>query len=126
MTDNLSKRINVNKMESRITFKIKTRCYLELLTPQTTKLLGSTKSKTIKDENGENVPNLEIIGVVLIHCNIVNNDYQQGLRVLHTFIPNTSFDQLLYISPQKLFFKKRLVQNFHILKYGLLIKILNH
>ena len=126
MTDNLSKRINVNKMESRITFKIKTRYYLELLTPQTKKLLGSTKSKTIKDENGENVPNLEIIGVVLIHCNIVNNDYQQGLRVLHTFIPNTSFDQLLYISPKKLFFKKRLVQNFHILKYGLVIKILNH
>ena len=48
MTDNLSKRINVNKMESRITFKIKTKYYLELLTPQTTKLLGSTKSKTIK------------------------------------------------------------------------------
>ena len=126
MTDNLSKRINVNKMESRITFKIKTRYYLELLTPQTTKLLGSTKSKAIKDENGENVPNLEIIGVVLIHCNIVNNDYQQGLRVLHKFVPNTSFDQLLDISPKKLFLKKRLVQNFHILKYGLLIKILNH
>ena len=68
----------------------------------------------------------EIIVVVLIHCNIVNNDYQQGLRVLHKFVPNTSFDQLLDISPKKLFFKKRLVQNFHILKYGLLIKILNH
>ena len=70
------------------------------------KLLGSTKNKITKDENGENVPHLEITEVVLIHCNIVNNDYQQNLRVLYTFIPNKSFGQLLDISPKKsIFFK---------------------
>ena len=64
-------------MENRITFKIKTGCYLELLTSETMKLFGSTKSKITKDENGENVPSLEITEVVLVHCNIVKNDYQQ-------------------------------------------------
>ena len=58
------------------------------------KLLGRTKIKITKDENGENVPRLEITEVVLIHCNIVNNDYQQDSRVLYTFVPNKSFGQL--------------------------------
>ena len=62
-------------MEKGITFKIKTGYYLELLTPETTKLLGSTKSKITKDKNGENVPHLEITDIVLIHCNIANNVY---------------------------------------------------
>ena len=66
------------------------------------KLLGSTKSKITKDENGENVPHLEITEVVLIHCNIVNSDYQQDSRVLYTFVTNKSFDQLLDISPKNL------------------------
>ena len=70
------------------------------------KLLGSTKSKITKDENGENVSHLEITEVVLIHCNIVNNDYQQDSRVLHTFVPNKSFGQLLDISPKKFIFLK--------------------
>ena len=61
------------------------------------KLLGSTKSKIIKDENGENVPYLEIL------CNVVNNSYQQNSRVLYTFVPNKSFGQLLNISPKKTF-----------------------
>ena len=65
-----------------------------------TKLLGSTKSKITKDENGENVPHLEMTEGVLVHCNIVNNNYQQDSRVLYTFIPNESFGQLLDISPK--------------------------
>ena len=68
---------NINKIERRITFKIKTGSYLELLTPEIMKLLGSTKSKITKNENGENVPYLEVTEVVLIHCNVVNNSYQQ-------------------------------------------------
>ena len=52
------------------------------------KLLGNTKNKITQDKNGENVPRLGIIEVVLVHCNIVNNDYQQGSRVLYTFVPN--------------------------------------
>ena len=61
--------------DNRITFKIKTRYYLKFLTPETTKLLGSTKKKITKNKNGENVPHLKITEVVLVHCNIVNNDY---------------------------------------------------
>ena len=61
------------------------------------KLLGSTKSKITKDENCKNVPHLEITEVVLIHCNIFNNDYQQDSRVLYTFVPNKSFGKLLDI-----------------------------
>ena len=52
------------------------------------KLLRSTKSKITKDENGENIPNLQITKIVPIHMNTVNNDYQQDLRVLYTFVPN--------------------------------------
>ena len=74
-TDNPPIRIHVNKIKSSIMFEIKTRFYLESLTPETIKLLGSTKSKRTNDENGENVPHLEITEVVLVHCNIVNNDY---------------------------------------------------
>ena len=74
--DNSPIRIYVNKIENGITFKIKTGYYLTLLTPETIKLLGSTENKTTKVEIGENVPHLEITKVVLVHCNIVNNDYQ--------------------------------------------------
>ena len=94
------------KIENRITFKIKTGYYLELLMPETMKLLGSTKSKTTKDENGENVPHLEITEVILVHWNIVNNDYQLDSRVLYAFIPNKPFGQLLDISPQNFIISK--------------------
>ena len=70
----------------------------ELLTPEAMKLLGSTENKIAKNKNGENVPHLEITGVVLVHCNIVNNDYQQDSGVLYTFVPNKLFGSLLQIS----------------------------
>ena len=66
----------VNKIENRITFKIKTGYYLKLLIPETMKFLRSTKSKINKDKNGENVPHLEIAEVILVHYNIAYNDYQ--------------------------------------------------
>ena len=72
----------VNKIENRITFKIKTGYSLELLTSKTMKFIGSTENKVTKDKNGENVRHLEVTEVVLVHCNIVNNDYQQDSRVL--------------------------------------------
>ena len=77
VTDNSPIRIYVNKVESRITFRIKIGYYLKLSTPETMKLLGSTKNKITKDKNGKNLPHLEITEVALVHCNIVNNDYQQ-------------------------------------------------
>ena len=70
------------------------------------KLLGSTKSKITKDKNGENVLYLEITEEVLIHCNVVNNSYQQNSRVLYTFVPNKSFGQLLDISPENFIYLK--------------------
>ena len=77
-----------------ITFKIKDGYSLELLTKETMKLLGSAENKITKDKNGENVPHLEITEVVLVHCNMVNNDYQQDSRVLYTFVPNKPFGSL--------------------------------
>ena len=86
--------------------KIKTGCYLELLTPETIKLLRSTKSKITKDRNREDVPHLEITEVVLIHCNMVNNDYQQDSKVFYTFVLNKSFGQLLDSSTKTFIFLK--------------------
>ena len=70
------------------------------------KLLGSNKSKITKDKNGENVPNLEMTEIVFVHWNIVNKNYQQGPSVLHKFITNKSFGQLLDISPKTFIFLK--------------------
>ena len=70
------------------------------------KLLLSTKSKINKDESGENVPHLEITEVVLTHCNIVNNNYQQDSRVSYTFVPYKSFGQLQDILPKIFIFLK--------------------
>ena len=67
----------MNKIKTRIIFKIKTGYCIELLTSGTMKLLGSTENKITKNKNGENVLHLEVTEVVLVHCNIVNNDYQQ-------------------------------------------------
>ena len=101
--------IYVNKFENRITFKIKKGYSLELLTKETMKLLGSTENKITKDKNGENVPHLEItevVLVVLVHCNMINDDYQEDSRVLYTFVPNEPFGSLLQISPANHIFLK--------------------
>ena len=82
--DNPQIRIYVNKIENRITFKVKSGYYLELLTPETMKLLGSAERKITKNKNGENVPHSEVVELVLVHCNLVNNDYQQDSRILYT------------------------------------------
>ena len=104
--DNPSIRICVNKIENRITFKIQAGYYFELLTPETMKLLGSTESKITKDKHGENVPHLQVAEIVLVHCNLVNNDYQQDSRILYRFVPNKPFGSLLEISlTNHIFFK---------------------
>ena len=103
MTDNPAIRIYVNKIENRITFKIKTGYYFKLLMVEIIKLLERTKSKTAADKNDENMPHLEITEVVLIHCNIVN-DYQHDSKVLYTFVPNKSSGQFFDISPKNFVF----------------------
>ena len=110
--NNPSVRIYVTKIENRITFKIETGYSLELLTSETMKSLGSAENKINKDKNGENVPHLEITEGVLVHCNIVNNDYQQDSRVLYTFVLNKPFGSLLEISPQNHIFLKTFSSEF--------------
>ena len=96
--DNPSIRIYVNKIENRIMFKI------------------STVNKINKDKNGENVPNLEVVEVVLVHCNLVDNDYQQELRILYSFVPNKTFGSLLEISPRNHAFLKTFNSEFREIK----------
>ena len=87
--------ICLNKIKNRIIYGYK----LELLTPETIKLLGSTEEDVDQDNNGENVPKLEIVEAVLVYCNLVKNDYQHTSKVVFTFVPNKEFGQLLNVSP---------------------------
>ena len=114
--DNPSIKIYVKKNENRVAFKIKKGYYLELLTPERMKLLGSTKSKITKDKNGENVPHLEIVDLVLIYCNFVNNNYQQNSRILYRFVPNKPFGSLLETSPANHIFLKTFNSEFQEIK----------
>ena len=99
LTDNPSIKIYSNKIKNRIVFKIKNGYKLELLTPETMKLLGSTKKVVDKDKNGENVPKLESAEVVFVHCNLVKNDYQHTSKLLFSFASNKTFGQLRNVAP---------------------------
>ena len=124
--DNPSIKVYVNKTKNEITFKIKTGYYLELLTHETIKLLGITDNKITKDKTGENVPHFEITVVVLIHCNIVNNDYQQDSIVLYTFVPNKPFGNLLEISPKNHIFLKPFNSEFQVIQVWFTVQIVNN
>ena len=80
------------------------------------KLLGSTENKITKDENGENLPRLEVAELVLLHCSLVTNDYQQDLRILYAFVPNKTFGSLLEISPTNHVFLKTFNSEFQEIK----------
>ena len=97
--------IYANTINNRIVFKIKTGYKLELLSKETMKLLGSTKDIIDSDKSSENVPRLENVEVVLVHCNLVNNAYQQASKVLFTFVPNKQYKQLVSIFSIVSFFK---------------------
>ena len=94
--------IYVNKIKNRIVFKIKTVYKLELLSKETMQLLGSSKKDIDKNKDGEVVPRLETVEVVLVHCNVINNNYQQASKVLFTFAPSKQFGQLITITPHSL------------------------
>ena len=84
------------------------------------KFFGNTENKISRDKNGENVPHLEITEVVLVHCDIVNNDYQQQSRVLYKFVPNKPFGSLLEISPTNHIFLKTFGSEFNEIKVWLI------
>ena len=100
MTENPPIHIYPNKIKNRIVFKVKTDYRLELLSPETMKLLGGTKKDV--DQDGEDVTKLESVEVVLVHSNLVDNSYQKASEVVFTFLPDKQFDQLITISPQLL------------------------
>ena len=104
--------IYAKTINNRIVFKIKSGYKLELLSKETMKLLGSTKDIIDADKNGEDVPRLEYIEVVLVHCNLVNNAYQQHSRVLFTFVPTKQYGQLISISPHSLVVLKSMNTDF--------------
>ena len=104
--------IYANTINNRIVFKIKSRYKLELLSKEKMKLLGITKDIIDSDKNSENVPRLENVEVVLVHCNLVNNSYQKVSRVLFTFVPTKQYGQLISISPHSLAFLKTLNTEF--------------
>ena len=110
--DNSSIKIYINKTENRITFRIKSGYHLELLTPETMKLLESAESKITKNKNGEN----EVAELVLVHCNLVNNDSQQDSRILYTFVSNKTFGSLLEISSTNHVFLKTINSEFQEIK----------
>ena len=99
IADNSPVQIYVNKIKNRIVFEIKTGYKLELLTKETMQLLGSSKKVIDVNKDGEIVPRLETVEVVLVHCNLVNNNYQQAFKVLFTFVPNKQFGQLITFTP---------------------------
>ena len=102
LTENPPVEIYPNKINSRIVFKIKTGYKLELLTVETTKLLGSTKKDVDKDKVEEIVPKVESVDVVLVHCNLVKNDYQHASKVLFSFVLDKQFGQLINIKQNSL------------------------
>ena len=80
------------------------------------KLLGSAENKITKDKNGENVLRLEVAELELVHCNLVDNDYQQDLKTLYAFVPNKTFGSLLEISPTNHVFLKTFNSEFQEIK----------
>ena len=90
----------------RIVFKIKSGYELELLSKETMRLLGSSSDTIDDDKNSELVPKLESVDLVLVHCNVVNNNYQQASKVLFTFVPNKKYGQLITVSPETLIMLK--------------------
>ena len=104
--------IYANTINNRIVFKIKSGYKLELLSKETMKLSGSKSSIIDADKNSENVPMLQNVEVVLVHCNLVNNSYQQASRVLFIFVPTKQYGQLISISPHSLVFLKTMNTEF--------------
>ena len=102
LTENPPVEIYPNKNKNRIVFKIETGYKLELLSSETMKLLESTKKDVDQDKDEEDVPKLESVEVVLVHRNLVNNNYQQTSKVLFTFAPNKQFGQLINIATHSL------------------------
>ena len=105
---------------------MKTGYKLELLTPETMKLLENTKKDVDSDKNSEIIPKLESVEVVLVHCNLVKNDYQHSSKVLFSFVPNKQFEQLRNISPNTLTMMNTVNTEFSFVEVWFTIKLVKH
>ena len=126
LTENLPIEIYPNKIKNRIAFKIKIGYKLELLTPEKMKLLGSTKKDADKDKDGESVPRLESVEAVLVHCNLVKNDYQHTSKALFNFVRNKRFRELINISHYSLTTMSQTILKFLLLRFSLQTKLVKH
>ena len=126
IADNPPVQVYVYKIKNRIVFKIKTGYKLELLTEETMQLLGSSKKDTENSKDGEIVPRLETVEVVLVHCNLVNNKYQQASKVLFTFVPNKQSGQLITITPHSPTMLKTTNAEFSFIEIWFTVKIIDH
>ena len=98
--------IYVNEINDGIVFKIKSGYKLELLSKETMRLLGSSSDTIDGDKNSELVPKLESVDLILVHCNVVKNNYRQASKLLFTFVPNKKYGQLITVSPETLIMLK--------------------
>ena len=98
--------VYINRINNRLLFKIKHGYKLELQMPETMNSFGSTKKLIDTTKNGENVPSLEVVEIVLVQCNLIDNQYQQKSEVLYTFASNKSYAYLLNVEPSNLVFLK--------------------
>ena len=118
--------IYISRTNNRVVLKINDEYNLELQTPETMKLFGSTKNLISKTRNGENVPSLEAIVVALVECDLVDNLYQQNFEMLYTSTPNTSYASVLNAEPSNLAFLKTYNIEFDKINITLTIKMIDH
>ena len=126
IVDNHPVQIHVNKIKNRIVFKIKTGYKLELLTKETIQLSGSSKKVIDKNKDREIVQRLEAVEVVLVHCNLVNDSYQQASKVLFIFVPNKQFGQSITITPHSPTMLKTTNAGFSFIEICSQIRIIDH
>ena len=104
----------MNKIKNRIVFKIKT----DFINRRNNAFIRKFKKVIDKNKDGEIVPRLEAVEVVLIHCNLVNKNYRQASKVLFTFVPNKQFGQLITITPHSLTMLKTTNAEFSFIEIG--------
>ena len=118
--------VHINRINNRLVFKIKDGYILEIQTAETMKLFGSTKKLSNKIKNEENVLNLEVVEVVLVQCNLIDNQCKQKSELLHTFRPNKSYSYLLNVGLGNLLFLKSYSTEFYEIIKHLQIKMIDH
>ena len=104
--------IHINRDNNGVVFKVTDGYKLELKLPETMTLLVARRKLIDKTKNGKNVPSFDVVEVVLVQCNLLDNQYQQKSEILFTFMPNKSYAYLLNFEPRNLVFLKTYLPGF--------------